>query len=52
MRGLAAVKNTKVLKEQEGILEQGMYALVEATDVINKDRKLAAKGASDFAPDD
>jgi hypothetical protein len=24
-RGLAAVKNTKVLKDQEGILEQGVY---------------------------
>jgi ABC-type nitrate/sulfonate/bicarbonate transport system substrate-binding protein len=67
-RGLAAVKNTKVLKDQEGILEQGVYiymnlgwirknpaqaesfmrALVEATDIINKDRKRAAKGVSDF----
>ena len=67
-RGLAAVKNTKVLKDQEGILEQGVYiymnlgwirknpaqaesfmrALVEATDVINKDRKRAAKDVSDF----
>ena len=67
-RGLAAVKNTKVLKDQEGILEQGVFiymnlgwikknpaqaeafvrALVEATDVINKDRKRAAKDVSDF----
>jgi len=67
-RGLAAVKNTKVLKDQEGILEQGVYiymnlgwirknpaqaeafmrALVEATDIINKDRKRAAKDVSDF----
>ena len=67
-RGLAAVKNTKVLKDQEGILEQGVYiymnlgwirknpahaesfmrALVEATDVINKDRKRAAKDVSEF----
>jgi NitT/TauT family transport system substrate-binding protein len=67
-RGLGAVKNTKVLKDQEGILEQGVYiymnkawiqknaaaadgflkALVEATDLINKDRKRAAKDVSDF----
>src|SRR6266851_1080845 len=67
-RGLAAVKNTKVLKDQEGILEQGVYiymnlgwirknpaqaesfmrALVEAPDIINKDRKRAAKDVSDF----
>jgi ABC-type nitrate/sulfonate/bicarbonate transport system substrate-binding protein len=67
-RGLAAVKNTKVLRDQEGILEQGVYiymnlgwikknpeqaegfvrALIEATDVINKDRKRAAKDVSDF----
>ncbi len=67
-RGLAAVKNTKVLRDQEGILEQGVYiymnlgwikknpeqadgfmrALVEATDIINKDRKRAAKDVSDF----
>jgi NitT/TauT family transport system substrate-binding protein len=67
-RGLAAVKNTKVLKDQEGILEQGVYiymnlgwikknpaqaegfmrALVEATEVINKDRKRAAKDVSNF----
>src|SRR5499426_2541483 len=67
-RGLAAVKNTKVLKDQEGILEQGVYiymnrgwiqknpaaaeafmrALVEATDVINKDRKRAARDVSEF----
>jgi ABC-type nitrate/sulfonate/bicarbonate transport system substrate-binding protein len=67
-RGLAAVKNTKVLKDQEGILEQGVYiymnrgwigknpaaaesfvrALVDATDVINKDRKRAAKDVSEF----
>ncbi len=67
-RGLAAVKNTKVLKDQEGILEQGVYiymnrgwiqknpaqaeafvrALVEATDLINKDRKRAAKDVSEF----
>src|SRR5256885_4104885 len=67
-RGLAAVKNTKVLKDQEGILEQGVYiymnlgwirknpapaeafikALVEATDLINRDRTRAAKDVSDF----
>jgi len=67
-RGLAAVKNTKVLKDQENILEQGVYiymnlgwikknpeqaeafmrALVEATDIINKDRKRVAKDVSDF----
>src|SRR5258706_1117524 len=67
-RGLAAVKNTKVLKDQEGILEQGVYiymnlgwikknpaqadgfmrALVEATEIINKDRKRAARDVSDF----
>ena len=67
-RGLAAVKNTKVLKDQEGILEQGVYvymnlgwlrknpgpadsfmrALVDATEIINKDRKRAAKDVSDF----
>jgi ABC-type nitrate/sulfonate/bicarbonate transport system substrate-binding protein len=67
-RGLAAVKNTKVLKDQEGINEQGVYvymnkawiqknpapadafmrSLIEATDVINKDRKRAAKDVSDF----
>jgi ABC-type nitrate/sulfonate/bicarbonate transport system substrate-binding protein len=67
-RGLAAVRNTKVLKDQENILEQGVYiymnlgwikknpeqaegfmrALVEATDLINKDRKRAAKDVSDF----
>ena len=67
-RGLGAVKNTKVLRDQEGILEQGVYiymnrgwiqknpgpaegfikALVEATDLINKDRKRAAKDVSDF----
>jgi ABC-type nitrate/sulfonate/bicarbonate transport system substrate-binding protein len=67
-RGLAAVKNTKVLRDQENILEQGVYiymnlgwikknpeqadgfvrALVEATDIINKDRKRAAKDVSDF----
>src|SRR5216684_188545 len=67
-RGLGAVKNTKVLRDQEGILEQGVYiymnrgwiqknpaqaesfmrALVEATDIINKDRKRAAKDVSDF----
>jgi ABC-type nitrate/sulfonate/bicarbonate transport system substrate-binding protein len=67
-RGLAAVKNTKVLKDQEGILEQGVYiymnlgwikknpaqaegfmrALVEATEVINRDRKRAAKDVSNF----
>ncbi len=67
-RGLAAVKNTKVLKDQEGILEQGVYiymnrgwiqknpaaaeafirALVEATDLINKDRKRAARDVSEF----
>jgi ABC-type nitrate/sulfonate/bicarbonate transport system substrate-binding protein len=67
-RGLAAVKNTKVLRTQEGILEQGVYiymnrgwiqknpaaaesfirALVEATEVINRDRKRAAKDVSDF----
>jgi ABC-type nitrate/sulfonate/bicarbonate transport system substrate-binding protein len=67
-RGLAAVKNTKVLKDQEGILEQGVFiyvnlgwikknpvaaesfvrALAEATEIINKDRKRAAKDVSDF----
>jgi ABC-type nitrate/sulfonate/bicarbonate transport system substrate-binding protein len=67
-RGLAAVKNTKVLRDQEGILEQGVYiymnrawitknpaqaeafmrALVEATDLINKDRKRAARDVSAF----
>ena len=67
-RGLAAVKNTKVLRDQEGILEQGVYiymnlgwikknpaqaegfmrALVEATEIINKDRKRAAKDVSSF----
>lgn len=67
-RGLAAVKNTKVLKDQEGILEQGVFiymnlgwikknpaqaegfmrALVEATEIINKDRKRAAKDVSAF----
>jgi ABC-type nitrate/sulfonate/bicarbonate transport system substrate-binding protein len=67
-RGLAAVKNTKVLKDQEGILEQGVYiymnrgwiqknpaaaeafvkALIDATEIINKDRKRAAKDVSDF----
>src|SRR6185503_5861918 len=67
-RGLAAVKNTKILKDQENILEQGVYiymnkgwiqknpaagesfirALVDATEIINKDRKRAAKDVSDF----
>ena len=67
-RGLNAVKNTKVLKDQEGILEQGVFiymnqgwikknpaaaeafmrALVEATDIINKDRPRAAKDVSAF----
>jgi ABC-type nitrate/sulfonate/bicarbonate transport system substrate-binding protein len=67
-RGLSAVKNTKVLRDQEGILEQGVYiymnrgwiqknpgpaeafirALVDATEIINKDRKRAAKDVSDF----
>jgi len=67
-RGLGAVKNTKVLRDQEGILEQGVYiymnkgwiqknpgpaeaflrALIEATDLINRDRKRAAKDVSDF----
>ena len=67
-RGLAAVKNTKVLKDQEGILEQGVYiymnlgwikrnpaqaeafvrALMEATEIINKDRKRAARDVSAF----
>ena len=67
-RGLGAIKNTKVLKDQEGILEQGVYiymnlgwvkknpapaegfvrALTEATDIINKDRKRAAKDVSAF----
>jgi ABC-type nitrate/sulfonate/bicarbonate transport system substrate-binding protein len=67
-RGLAAVKNTKVLRTQEGILEQGVYiymnrgwitknpapaeaflrALLEATEIINKDRKRAAKDVSAF----
>jgi ABC-type nitrate/sulfonate/bicarbonate transport system substrate-binding protein len=67
-RGLAAVKNTKVLRTQEGILEQGVFiymnkawitknpaqaesfvrALVEATEIINKDRPRAARGVSAF----
>ena len=67
-RGLGAVKNTKVLKDQEGILEQGVYiymnkgwiqknpapadaflrSLVDATEIINGDRKRAAKDVSDF----
>jgi ABC-type nitrate/sulfonate/bicarbonate transport system substrate-binding protein len=67
-RGLSAIKNTKVLRDQEGILEQGVYiymnkgwiqknpaaaegfmkALIEATEVINGDRKRAAKDVSDF----
>lgn len=67
-RGLAAIKNTKVLRTQEGILEQGVYvymnrgwiqknpapaeafirALADATDLINRDRKRAAKDVSDF----
>ncbi len=67
-RGLNAVKNTKVLKDQEGILEQGVFiymnqgwikknppqaeafmrALVEATEIINKDRSRAAKDVSAF----
>ncbi len=67
-RGLTAVKNTKVLRDQEGILEQGVYiymnkgwiqknpaaseaflrALVDATEIINGDRKRAAKDVSDF----
>jgi NitT/TauT family transport system substrate-binding protein len=67
-RGLSAVKNTKVLRDQEGILEQGVYiymnrawieknpgpaqafirALADATELINKDRKRAAKDVSDF----
>src|SRR3989442_304702 len=67
-RGLVAVKNTKVLRDQEGILEQGVYiymnrgwiqknpaaaeafirSLVEATDLINRDRTRAAKDVSDF----
>ena len=67
-RGLAAVKNTKVLRDQEGILEQGVYvymnrgwitknpaaaesfvrALIEATDLINKDRPRAARAVSNF----
>ena len=67
-RGLAAVKNTKVLRDQEGILEQGVYiymnrgwiqknpapaeafmrALVEATELINKDRQRAARDVSAF----
>jgi ABC-type nitrate/sulfonate/bicarbonate transport system substrate-binding protein len=67
-RGLAAIKNTKVLRTQEGILEQGVYvymnrgwiqknpapaeafirALVDATDLINRDRKRAARDVSDF----
>jgi NitT/TauT family transport system substrate-binding protein len=67
-RGLAAVKNTKVLRDQEGILEQGVYiymnrgwiqknpapaeafmrALVEATEIINKDRQRAARDVSAF----
>lgn len=67
-RGLQSVKNTKVLKDQEGILEQGVHtymnrewiqknpgpaeqfmrALVEASDLINRDRKQAAQMVSDF----
>jgi ABC-type nitrate/sulfonate/bicarbonate transport system substrate-binding protein len=67
-RGLGAVKNTKVLRDQEGILEQGVYiymnkgwiqknpgpaesflkALIDATEIINGDRKRAAKDVSDF----
>jgi NitT/TauT family transport system substrate-binding protein len=67
-RGMNAVKNTKVLKDQEGILEQGVYiymnkgwiqknpaaaegflkSLIEATEIINGDRKRAAKDVSDF----
>ncbi len=67
-RGLAAIKNTKVLRTQEGILEQGVYvymnrgwiqknpapaeafirALADATDLINRDRKRAAKDVSEF----
>jgi ABC-type nitrate/sulfonate/bicarbonate transport system substrate-binding protein len=67
-RGLSAVKNTKVLRDQEGILEQGVYiymnkgwiqknpapaesflkSLIEATEIINGDRKRAAKDVSDF----
>jgi ABC-type nitrate/sulfonate/bicarbonate transport system substrate-binding protein len=67
-RGLAAVKNTKVLRTQEGILEQGVFiymnlgwikknpdpadgfmrALIEATELINKDRPRAAKAVSAF----
>jgi ABC-type nitrate/sulfonate/bicarbonate transport system substrate-binding protein len=67
-RGLAAIKNTKVLRDQEGILEQGVYiymnrgwiqknpapaeafmrALVEATELINKDRQRAARDVSAF----
>lgn len=67
-RGLAAIKNTKVLRTQEGILEQGVYvymnrgwiqknpapaeafirALADATDLINRDRKRAARDVSDF----
>jgi len=67
-RGLVAIKNTKVLRTQEGILEQGVYvymnrgwiqknpapaeafirALADATDLINRDRKRAAKDVSDF----
>jgi NitT/TauT family transport system substrate-binding protein len=67
-RGLAAVKNTKVLRTQEGILEQGVFiymnqgwvkknpgpaagfmrALVEATEIINKDRPRAARAVSAF----
>jgi NitT/TauT family transport system substrate-binding protein len=67
-RGLGAVKNTKVLRTQEGILEQGVYiymnrgwvaknpapaeafirALVDATEIINKDRPRAARAVSAF----
>jgi ABC-type nitrate/sulfonate/bicarbonate transport system substrate-binding protein len=67
-RGLGAVKNTKVLRTQEGILEQGVFiymnqgwikknpaqaegfmrALVEATEIINKDRPRAARDVSAF----
>jgi NitT/TauT family transport system substrate-binding protein len=67
-RGLSAIKNTKVLRTQEGILEQGVYvymnrgwieknpapaeafirALADATDLINHDRKRAARDVSEF----
>src|SRR5881628_826287 len=46
-RGLAAVRNTKVLKNQAPA-EAFLRALVDATEIINGDRKRAAKDVSDF----